>query len=308
MLLFTTFFHGAAPIYAASAINEADAKAAEKEVEGEEIQEVLPIQHEQPKELIQGEEFQVIATIQDAEKVSLYYKQDTEATAIPMERSENTDLYIAVIPGDAISSSKLEYWFEVRNENESVTSLPYITEVKEKQPENQEQEEAQDDQDSATAATEEVLAIEYEAITNINDGANITFEANIKNAEDVILQFQSGVKMAKQELPFTKVEGTENYTVEVSEIHLWSDNFKYNIIARDADGEEITYPEEGYIEATVQSEEPNTQKLPTLLITEIAPQPDGYGFIEIYNNSNQPMNLKDYQLSYHDGNNATDLV
>ena len=91
MLLFTTFFHGAAPIYAASAINEADAKAAEKEVEGEEIQEVLPIQHEQPKELIQGEEFQVIATIQDAEKVSLYYKQDTEATAIPMERSENTD-------------------------------------------------------------------------------------------------------------------------------------------------------------------------------------------------------------------------
>lgn len=308
MLLFTTFFHGAAPIYAASAINEADAKAAEKEVEGEEIQEVLPIQHEQPKELIQGEEFQVIATIQDAEKVSLYYKQDAEATAIPMERSENTDLYIAVIPGDAISSSKLEYWFEVRNENESVTSLPYITEVKEKQPENQEQEEAQDDQDSATAATEEVLAIEHEAITNINDGADITFEANIKNAEDVILQFQSGVKMAKQELPFTKVEGTENYTVEVSEIHLWSDNFKYNIIARDADGEEITYPEEGYIEAAVQSEEPNTQKLPTLLITEIAPQPDGYGFIEIYNNSNQPINLKDYQLSYHDGNNATDLV
>lgn len=308
MLLFTTIFHGAAPIYA-SPMNGSDAEVIEKDAEAEEAQEILPIQHEQPKQLPQGEDYQVEAMIQDADEVSLFYKQDVnaEAIAIPMERSGNKDLYTAVIPGDAISSSKLEYWFEVTNENENVTSLPYIVEVKEREPENQKQEETEDDQDAIPAINEEEMAIEHEAITSISDGANITFEANIKNAKDVTLQFQSGEKMVMQELPFTKIEGTENYTVEVSEIHLWSDNFKYNIIARDANGEEIIFPEEGYIEAAVQPEERDTQKFPPLLITEIAPHPDGYGFIELYNNTNQPINLEDYQLTYG-VNNDTDQV
>lgn len=307
MLLFTTIFHGAAPIYA-SAMNGSDAEVIKKDAEAEETQEILPIQHEQPKQLTQGKEFQVEATIQDAEEVSLFYKQDVnaEAIAIPMERSENTDLYIAVIPGDAISSSKLEYWFDVTNEKENITSLPYIVKVKEKEPEKQEK--TQDDQDSNPAASEEELAIEHEAITNIDGGANVTFEANVKLAENVLLQFQTGEQMAVKELPFKKVEATENYTVEVPATHFWSDNFKYNIIAQNADGEEITYSEEGYIEATVQLEEPDAQNLPALLITEIVPQPDGYGFIELYNNSDQPINLKDYQLTYHDGNNETERM
>lgn len=51
----------------------------------------------------------------------------------------------------------------------------------------------------------------------------------------------------------------------------------------------------------------NYASVPKLLITEIVPDSenvqssDAYEFLEIYNNSTQPINLKDYQLIYHYG-------
>ncbi|WP_066186188.1 lamin tail domain-containing protein [Gracilibacillus timonensis] len=302
MLLFTTFLHGVVPISAAT-MKMSDVKAGEQDTEPEKEQKDLPIQHEQPKQLTLNKSFQVEVSMQEAEEIVLLYKQDVDSEEIelPMEPSENTDRYTAVIPGEAISGSNLEYWFEVTNEEESITSLPYIVDVIEEKQETQKEE----DQDAKSVKE---LAIEHEAVTNMDGEANVTLKAKVKNAENVILQFETGEQMAVQELSFTKDEGTNNYTVAVPTEYIWSDQFQYNIIAQGEDGQELTYPEEGYIEATVQTEEPETQGLPPVLITEIASQPDGYGFIEIYNNSDHSINVKDYQLSYQEANNETDQV
>ena len=54
----------------------------------------------------------------------------------------------------------------------------------------------------------------------------------------------------------------------------------------------------------VFTEQIDTQQVPPLLITEITPDTknlkslDGYEFIEIYNNTNQPINMKDYKIIY----------
>lgn len=303
MLLVTSIFQGAAPIYAAVNLDKPNVEVDPENTE-EENQTISPIQHEQPEQLALGEDFKVEVSVPDMEEVSLFYKQDAnaEATVLPMKRSENSDLFTAVIPGKAITDSTMEYWFEVTNGEENITSLPYIVEVKEgENPVKQEEE-------PPSAKNEEELTIEHEPIKHIDSQANITIETTVKQAKEVTLQFQTGKQMAVQELPFTQVEGTENYTVEVPATAFWSPDFQYNIIAVGTDGAELTYPQEGYIEASVSIEEPDPQSLPPLLITEITPNQDGYGFIEIYNNGDQPINMKNYQLTYRDASGETDQV
>ncbi|WP_411334562.1 lamin tail domain-containing protein [Metabacillus indicus] len=59
----------------------------------------------------------------------------------------------------------------------------------------------------------------------------------------------------------------------------------------------------------------DTEKLPPFLVTEVVPDStnvgsaDGYEFIEIYNNTNQAVNFKDYKINYRYGMEAaTDVV
>ncbi|MCU9612618.1 lamin tail domain-containing protein [Caldibacillus lycopersici] len=68
---------------------------------------------------------------------------------------------------------------------------------------------------------------------------------------------------------------------------------------------------------TIHVEQPNINynQLPEFLVTEVVPDTtnvgtaDGYEFIEIYNNTNEPMNFKDYKLYYRYGTDAgTDVV
>ena len=61
-----------------------------------------------------------------------------------------------------------------------------------------------------------------------------------------------------------------------------------------------------------QSGESDTSNLPALLITELLPnssnmnKADAYEFVEVYNNSNQRINLKDYRLYYNNNLDAGD--
>ena len=55
--------------------------------------------------------------------------------------------------------------------------------------------------------------------------------------------------------------------------------------------------------------------MPHLLVTEVVPDStnvdgeDGYEFIEIYNNSNQDINFKDYKIQYRYGTDPeTDVI
>ncbi len=98
---------------------------------------------------------------------------------------------------------------------------------------------------------------------------------------------------------------TDRYLVEVPATQLWSPLFNYKIIVENIDGNTSTFPETGFYEAEVVfTEQIDTQQIPPLLITEITPDTknlnklDGYEFIEIYNNTNQPINMKDYKIIY----------
>ena len=133
----------------------------------------------------------------------------------------------------------------------------------------------------------------------------MSLEATVSNANKVTLQFQTGKYMELQELDFIKQDDTDRYLVEVPATQLWSPLFNYKIIVENIDGSTSTFPETGFVEAEVVfTEQIDTQQIPPLLITEITPDTknlnklDGYEFIEIYNNTNQPINMKDYKIIY----------
>src|SRR5699024_8690650 len=139
-------------------------------------------------------------------------------------------------------------------------------------------------------------------ITEINGDEELTIEATVPNAKNVTVTYQTGEKIQAQELDFEKEDGTDQYTAHISSDKFWSPVFHYQITAEDADGNTETTD---YIESAVTfSETPDPENMPRLLITEITPDTanvsgsDAYEFIEIYNNTDQPINLKDYQLTY----------
>ncbi|QKY68669.1 lamin tail domain-containing protein [Lentibacillus sp. CBA3610] len=156
--------------------------------------------------------------------------------------------------------------------------------------------------DAEPEQQQETFTIEHSPITEINGDEDLTINTTVPNAENVMLTYQTGEEMQPQELSLSQEDGTDTYNVEVPSDNFWSPVFRYQITAEDANGNTETTD---YIEAGVTfSETPDPESMPTLLITEMTPDTDNVGgsdayeFIEIYNNTNQPINLKDYQLTY----------
>lgn len=97
-------------------------------------------------------------------------------------------------------------------------------------------------------------------------------------------------------------ENPSQYTVEIPGNHV-DENLTYYIEA--TDGRNKSKTEEFTIQ--IDQEKIDSQALPPLLVTEVVPDTtntgsaDGYEFIEIYNNTDQPINLKDYKIQYRYG-------
>lgn len=80
--------------------------------------------------------------------------------------------------------------------------------------------------------------------------------------------------------------------------------------------EEFGLPSPGYVspEALNIQVGEEYQKLPALLVTELLPDSanvngaDAYEFIEIYNNSDKPINFKDYKIVYHYPDNGNETL
>ncbi|SFA83565.1 Lamin Tail Domain [Lentibacillus halodurans] len=149
---------------------------------------------------------------------------------------------------------------------------------------------------------EEAFTIDHNPITEINGEDDLTIEATVPNAANVTLTYHTGEQMQVDELAFSKVDGTDTYNVQIPSDNFWSPVFRYQITAEDKDG---NAEKTNYIEAAVTfSETPDPKNMPTFLITEITPDTaniggsDGYEFIEIYNNTDQSINMKDYKLKY----------
>lgn len=106
------------------------------------------------------------------------------------------------------------------------------------------------------------------------------------------------------------VENTSMYTAEIPAASVTSD-LNYYIEASDGIQAEKT----SEYTINVKQIDIDYSTLPHLLVTEVVPDTtnigsaDGYEFIEIYNNSNQDINFKDYKIYYRYGTDpGTDVV
>lgn len=180
--------------------------------------------------------------------------------------------------------------------------------IEDSSPDIAEDKPAEEDKDNAdTTQPEDIEKIEiiHDPITTIDGQKDLAVEATVIGASHITLHIQTGDQMEVQTVDFVKQEDEDRYIAEVPSDQFWSPHVNYKIVAEHEDGSLTNFPEEGFIEADVSLNESfDTEQVPPLLITEITPdtvninKADAYEFIEIYNNTNQPINMKDYQIIY----------
>lgn len=200
---------------------------------------------------------------------------------------------------------------EEDDEEESQTREENKEEVEEgkKAKENNESTKNDDEQE----AKSETTSIKHEAMKTIHMDRDTVFDLEVAEAKNVILHYQTGKQMAEETIAFEKGEGPNTYQVTLAAKTFWSSHFYYRISVEKENGESMTYPEEGKVKAEVKhTKTVDDQSMPRLLITELVPDTvnanklDAYEFIEVYNNSDQPINMKDYQIIYRYPSNKSD--
>jgi Lamin Tail Domain/S-layer homology domain/Calcineurin-like phosphoesterase len=152
------------------------------------------------------------------------------------------------------------------------------------------------------------LQLIHTPVTTISNQQDLAIRAKVENGSEnstVTLFYQTSPDLEWKAKTLTK-ENNGEYSGVISAAEYVGTKLSYYIEAKD--GEQATYypaNKEEPVQVTVQAEgNDDPQKNPKLLITEVVPDStnvggsDGYEFIEIYNNSNQPISLQDYQIIY----------
>ncbi|RAK19887.1 S-layer family protein [Anoxybacillus vitaminiphilus] len=152
------------------------------------------------------------------------------------------------------------------------------------------------------------LQLLHTPVTTIGNQQDLVISTRVENASEnttVTLFYQTSPELEWKSKPLAKGNDFE-YSGTISANEYVGNQLSYYIEA--ADGEQTTYypaNKEEPVKVTVQAEgNDDPQKNPKLLITEIVPnssntgEKDGYEFIEIYNNSDQPVSLQDYHIIY----------
>ncbi|RFU69653.1 lamin tail domain-containing protein [Bacillus sp. V59.32b] len=152
-------------------------------------------------------------------------------------------------------------------------------------------------------ADKEAPVITHEPVTAGSSANDLTVTAKVTDNNKV----DSATLFYKQEEEGTYLQATmalsaeeQIYKAVIPKNELWSETFSYYIEATDGINTSKT---ETYT-AAIEQPPYDTQKVPPLLVTEIVPDStnvgklDGYEFIEIYNNSDKPVNFKDYKIQY----------
>lgn len=145
-------------------------------------------------------------------------------------------------------------------------------------------------------------------VTSVKETDTLTIQATFQETVTATLHYETNEALPVKSIPFVK-QVDETYTAEIPASQYLGDRLTYVIEAKNETAT-ATFPENisTPFEVVVQlSEEVDFQKVPQLLITEITPDStnivdkDGYEFVEIYNNTSEPINMKDYQLVYING-------
>lgn len=145
------------------------------------------------------------------------------------------------------------------------------------------------------------FTIKHRAISTVDAKRNLEITADL--SREVPIQKMTLLYKAQKgaeewnEKPMQLKDG--QYRTSLSSYELQED-FTYMISATDGE----TIEETAEQDVTVELPKYEAQQLPPLLLTEVVPDStnvggsDGYEFIEVYNNSNQTIDLKDYKIHY----------
>ncbi|WP_075618624.1 S-layer homology domain-containing protein [Paenisporosarcina indica] len=162
-----------------------------------------------------------------------------------------------------------------------------------------------DGQAPATPIDEDKVApvIAHQAIEKVVAGENfnikavVTDETKLENVKLAYKLTEDGSWLEKDMIASIE-ENT--FEVHIDQAELLTNKVTYRIEAFDGQNTAMTEEYEVVIEGMVY----DPQSVPALLVTELVPDStnvgslDGYEFIEVYNNSTEAINLKDYKIRY----------
>ncbi|MGH1144981.1 lamin tail domain-containing protein [Bacillus pseudomycoides] len=143
------------------------------------------------------------------------------------------------------------------------------------------------------------VAIEHTALPAHIVTEDLTITATIKGGENVAVLYTQDGKLTHKKLQMNKEGNSDVYKVTIPQKELWGNSLFYKIVVQ---GNQETI-EKSY-ETKIEHKKIEPQSVPPLLITEVTPdttnvgKADGYEFIEVYNNSTQDLNFKDYTIRY----------
>lgn len=193
--------------------------------------------------------------------------------------------------------------------------LPSITEKKQSEEANTDKEQSHEEEE-VNKSDAEPFEISHDPLKKINHKENVTLQVTVPKADKVTVTYQTGKEMAKDVLPLERQGKTDEFSLTIPantlEQLLWSPVFYYSIQAVNENGEEITT--DTFEVAVELNETIHAQQLPPLLITELVPdtfnvnKKDAYEFIEIYNHTNQPITMNDYQIIYRYPDGKADII
>ncbi|OCT16847.1 hypothetical protein A8709_00575 [Paenibacillus pectinilyticus] len=146
--------------------------------------------------------------------------------------------------------------------------------------------------------------INHTPVTEAVYNSDLTLKAQISNIEQdetvsAAVYYQMGAETTYNSVPMT-VTGSNQYQATISKDIMSQSQLNYYVQADDG----YNTVRSNVYHVDIKRVDIDYTKVPSLLVTEVVPDStnvgtaDGYEFIEVYNNSDQPVNFKDYQLIY----------
>ncbi len=157
--------------------------------------------------------------------------------------------------------------------------------------------------------------ISHVPVTEATHDADMTVTATIEDPEEgsvtASVYYRNGSGGVYEKLEMA-ASADHVFTAEISKAALTSSLLQYYIEASDGS---LTAATRAY-DVAVRSGDFDPQSAPELLVTELVPDStnlnssDGYEFVEVYNNTDKPMNLKDYRINYRytDSGPSADVI
>ncbi|MFD2707005.1 lamin tail domain-containing protein [Salibacterium lacus] len=161
-------------------------------------------------------------------------------------------------------------------------------------------EEAQIPGERVSLSSNQEPSVSHEPLTNITAGEDLRVEAVVEDEDSdhvkTSLFYRTDAGKDYESVPMNETEST-HYEAVIPGTDLRSGTLDYYITTADRYNRVQT----DAVQVIIEQEENNSQDNPHVLITELAPNTAGaeeYEFFELYNNTQQPLDLQQYAFKY----------